>query len=200
MNCHQFQEMIGLYWDMADDDPLRDTIESHVKECADCAAEFSIWQDSLECIRQSAEEVPAEIIPEPHTISQVMERIYKEDPWTRPLSHRIVHRNVWFQRTAAFVAAAWMIFFLYTLADIALLETTRGEAGLDKVTGLVPAASAAENETMNLVLDVPVASISDPVVVVAAPHVPDYIIALAIIGLIISLLILNRLSNRKYNP
>jgi anti-sigma factor RsiW len=185
---------------MEDDDPLRDAVEAHVKECAACAAEFSIWQDSLSCIRQSAEEVPAEIIPEPRTINRVMERIYQEDPWTRPVSHRIVHRNVWFQRTAAFVAAACMFFFLYALADIALTETSSGEAGLDKVTGLVPTASAAENETMNLVLEVPLASISDPVVVVAAPRVPDWFIALAVIGLTISLLLLNRLNDREDNP
>lgn len=185
MKCEEAAEWFGAYPDLPEQSPERLAVERHVATCRDCAEEFAIWQESALLIQ----ELPNGGVDEDPPVSgewvnqSVMNRIYKEQSWYMPAVQRTYSFSYGFQkRVAAVLAGLLALFavgFLYTVMD----RSNASEAG--------GALSSASHKVGGLYLDVPVASLSDPVLLHVSPGMPQYWVALSMLGMIMTLLILN---------
>lgn len=197
MNCHRIQEKMSDYWDLPADDPTRRMIDYHVHQCTECSAEFTIWRESCELIRLAAE-MELHSINEVELNHQVMERIYKEEAWLRPVLHQsgLSHRVRTRRMTAAMSIVASLAVLLCSIVYFAASGSTG--TSYESVTGFVPAASAGNEDdavqSANFYLDVPVASISDPIVLKVNQSFPYRLIAIPVIAFMSALLLTSWLS------
>jgi hypothetical protein len=183
MNCEQTAEWFGIYRDLPEDAPERLAVDRHVAECPDCAEQFRLWEESAELIRELPFDEEIERIPD-HVNRQVMDRIYAEQSWFMPAVRRTYDFSIGFRRkVAALLAALLAIFcgsFLYT-AWKHMSESEPTPAVLDASGTLIGFQT----------VDVPVASLSDVYVLHVTPVMPEYWVALSLLGTIMMLLILN---------
>jgi hypothetical protein len=193
MKCEQISDGIAEYRDLPDDSPERLAIDLHVAECAECAEEFRLWEESAELIRGlSGAFHPEERVWIPDGMSQqVMNRIYSEQAWYMPAVRRTYAFSFGFRRKVAFLLAA-----LFAVFGCAFLYTAwnriSGSAG--DTTGVMETANAlavGSNFGHSVTVDVPVASLSEPIVLHVTPVMPEYWVALSMLGMIMTLLILN---------
>jgi len=200
MNCQQAQEMFGEYWDLQEGDSKRASLERHLLECGECAEEFRIWEESGDLIRGFADE-SAVFGPVDHVNKGVMDRIYAEQSWLMPVGHRTYQFTAAFRMKAAAVIAACMAIFLCGFFYLVFGTPAEDQdANVFRMTGLLDTANAASDATAvgaDFYDSVPVASISDPIVLQVVPTVPHYWIALSLFGMIAALLILNWLSRTR---
>jgi hypothetical protein len=200
MNCQEAQELFGLYWDMDHENPERLALQAHLLICEDCAEEFQIWEESESMIRSLSSE-DALAGPFDHVNRSVMDRIYSEQSWFMPVKNRTYHFSPSFRRNIAAVIACCMAMFVCGFFYLAFgTSADTSSTQLANVTGLLDTANAASNVSTisaDFYKDVPVASISDPLVLQVVPTVPQYWVALSIFGMIMTLLILNWLSRTK---
>lgn len=196
MNCEQAQQWFGLVWDLPEDDPDRIRFEAHLADCDSCAEEFRIWEESELMLRrlQIADAEPEN--PDERINRAVMERIYQEDFWLLPVKDRTYRWSESFRRgVAAAMACCFAMFvsaFIYMAIGIPEKETA--DAQIAKLTGLIDTISTVEGAepiSIEFYQDVPVASISGPVVLTVVPTYPQYWIALSILGMIMTLLTIN---------
>ncbi|MBD2869673.1 anti-sigma factor family protein [Paenibacillus arenilitoris] len=200
MNCNDAQQKFGEYWDLAEHDADRIAIELHLLGCRECAEQFRIWEESEEMIRVLSVEEDS-IGPTEHVNRKVMERIYAEQSWLMPVPHKSYQFSKSFRRNFSIVLAACMAmfacaFFMFVFdhpggastAEIAELSGLMDTANVDG-DGLVVTAGVFS--------EVPVASISDPFVLKVVPAFPQYYVALSLLGLVMTLLILNWLSRTR---
>lgn len=200
MNCREAQDNFAEYWDLSGDDAIRRQLDEHLLQCEACAEEFRIWEESESLIRELTDE-SVQIGPIDHVSRGVMDRIYAEQSWLMPAHHRTYRFSSSFRITAAAVIAACLAVFMCGFLYLAF-----GSAGGDssaamvRMTGLLDTANAGSDVTTvsaDFYENVPVASISDPVVLQVVPTIPEYWIALSLLGVIGALLILNWLSRTK---
>lgn len=199
MNCHRIQEKLSVYWDLPADDPTRRMIDYHMHHCPDCSAEFMIWRESNELIR-SAGEIELSPSSDMELSRQVLERIYQEEAWLRPVLHKSKLRQFvrsW-RLTAAASAVACITIFLCSILYLAATGSMSVSPSYESITGFVPAASAADEDgafqAVNLYMDVPVASISDPIVLKVNHGIPYHLIAIPLIAFMGALLLASWLS------
>jgi len=195
MNCEQAQQWFGLVWDLPEDDPERVAFEAHLAECGRCAEEFRIWDESESMLRrlQIAE---AAHEPDERINRSVMERIYAEDFWLMPVKERTYRWSDSFRRgVAAAMACCLALFFsAFVYMAVGSLQKASTEAQIARLTGTIDTVSAIDGATpisIEFYQDVPVASISGPVVLSVVPTYPQYWIALSILGMIMTLLTIN---------
>ncbi len=191
MKCEEAGEWFGIYRDLPEDSAERLAVDLHVRECSECAEEFSIWEESALLIH----EMPINDVrlEEPITsewVNQnVMNRIYAEQSWYMPTVRRTYSFSFAFRKKVEGILAALLALFVG-----GFLYTVFGRAGGAKSdgSGVMETDFAVSHKYGDSVhLDVPVASLSDPVMLNVTPSMPEYWFALSILGMIITLLILN---------
>jgi anti-sigma factor RsiW len=193
MKCEQISEWIGEYRDMPGDSPERLAVDLHVAECADCAEEFRLWEESAELIRGLSESDNSEdYVRVPDGVSrQVMTRIYSEQSWYMPAVRRTYAFTFGFRRKVAFTLAALFAVFGCAFLYTAWNRISGGEGNTSGVMETANALATGGDFGHPVTVDVPVASLSDPIVLHVTPLMPEYWVALSMLGMIMTLLILN---------
>jgi len=200
MKCEEAQELLGVYWDLPEDDRERATLEEHLLHCEPCAEQFGIWEKSESMIRNLTKELPSDG-PVDHVNRGVMDRIYAEDTWFMPVKERTYHFTAAFRRKVAAIVACCLAMFTSAFFYLVFGRPSDPSAvQVEKLTGLLDTANAS-NQTAAISLDfyqdVPVASISDPIVLQVVPTVPQYWVALSLLGMIMTLLTINWISRTR---
>lgn len=200
MNCDDIQDRFVEYWDLDELDKDRQAIDRHLLECECCSEQFRMWEESGDLIRFLSE--TDEIIgPTEHVNRTVMERIYAEQSWLMPVPQKNYHFSKSFRRNFALIVAACMAmfacaFFVFMFDN----QEAPSHAQIAELSGLMDTANASG---VGLVVkagfytEIPVASISDPFVLKLVPTFPQYYVALSLLGIIVTLLILNWISRTR---
>jgi hypothetical protein len=190
MKCEEASEWFGVYRDLPVMSPERLALEKHVAGCEDCAEEFRIWEESADLIRDlplEDEETGRTWVAD--TLNQqVMNRIYTEHSWFMPTVRKTYAFTNGFRRNVAVLLAGLIgvfgIAFLYTAWN-------RLSSGDGSSAGIMETAIAFDGQSGSRMVEVPVASLSDPIVLHVTPVMPEYWIALSMLGMIMMMLILN---------
>lgn len=198
MRCEEVQDLLVEYWDMSEKDSRRIAVDQHIQQCELCAEEYKIWQESAELIKStSVYSVPAGMASP--TSSSVMRRIYKDESWRVPVHTRIYHISFRLRRhltiAMSFFLALMCLSLYFAVSTVPNEETVA-------FSPILPVASAASTEgglqlTSGAVLEgVPVASISDPLMLTFGPVEtdPNYWMVLSLLGIVTTLLVMNWLS------
>ncbi|AZN40734.1 anti-sigma factor family protein [Paenibacillus albus] len=199
MKCLEAGQLFGVYWDLPEDDIERKSVDEHLLTCAACREEFQIWEESEQLIRVFSEDSD-EIGPIDHVNFGVMDRIYNEQSWYMPVPSRSYQFTKSFRRNVSLIIACFMAMFVCGLFYLLTGTNDASSAQVAKLTGLLETANAATDSSVisaDFYADVPVASISDPIVLNIVPTVPQYYVALSLLGIIITLLILNWFSRTR---
>jgi len=189
MNCEETGEWFGIYHDLPEDSAERLAIDLHVQECNQCAEEFRIWEESASLIHDLPFNDAHEV--EPMTTAwvnqNVMNRIYAEQSWYMPAVRRTYSFSFAFRRKIAGILAGLMALFI-----CGFLYTTFGSWGgpSSNQSGIISFSASHQNGDIGN-LDIPMASLSPPVMLNVSPAMPEYWVALSIIGMIMTLLIMN---------
>ncbi|WP_138750965.1 anti-sigma factor family protein [Paenibacillus sinopodophylli] len=199
MNCNDAQDKFGEYWDLSEHDETRIAIDAHMQQCKSCTEQFRLWEESEEMIRILSED--EEILgPIEHVNRNVMDRIYAEESWLMPVPAKSYNFSKSFRRNIALVIAACMAMFACAFF-VFVFDNPGGasQAEIAELSGLMDTVNASGDSivTAGFYAEVPVASISDPFVLKVMPAFPQYYVALALLGLIMTLLILNWLSRTR---
>ncbi|SEN25933.1 anti-sigma factor [Paenibacillus sp. OV219] len=199
MKCLEAGQLFGVYWDLPEDDIERKSVDEHLLTCAACREEFQIWEESEQLIRVFSEDSD-EIGAIDHVNFGVMDRIYNEQSWYMPVPNRSYQFTRSFRRNVTLIIACFMAMFVCGLFYLLTGTNDASSAQVAKLTGLLETANAATDSTVisaDFYADVPVASISDPIVLNIVPTVPQYYVALSLLGIIVTLLILNWFSRTR---
>ncbi|WP_274651632.1 zf-HC2 domain-containing protein [Paenibacillus humicola] len=201
MKCLEVQETLGVYWDLNEDDAERMAVDEHLRTCPSCREEFEIWEESERLIRGFSAEEPETEQPVDRVNRSVMDRIYAEQSWFMPVTSRSYHFSRSFRRNVTAIIACCLAIFVcglfYLLSGPGDSTST---AQVQKLTGVLETANAASDNSVisaDFYADVPVASISDPIILNVVPTVPQYWVALSLIGIIMTLLIMNWFSRTR---
>lgn len=199
MKCDEAGEWFGIYRDLPEDAPERLAVDLHVAGCPSCAEEFRLWEESASIIQELPDEEFE--LDEPASAQwvndNVMNRIYSEQSWYLPAVRRTYAFSYGFKRKVAGLLAALLAIFIG-----GFLYTTvwNGGGSNQKLSGVMETAnafSASHAFGNNMHLEVPVASLSDPIMLNVSPAMPEYWIALSMVGIVMTLLILNWLSRTR---
>ena len=193
MKCEDSVEWFAVYRDLPEGGPERHMVDAHIRECPACAEEFRMWEESAELIRElpADDAIAADGFATAEINRQVMERIYADDGWFMPAVRRSYAFSRGFRRKVAGLLAGLLAIFVLGFAYTAY-ERLHGDAG--ESAGVLETASAfgATHRAGNaMYVDVPVASLSDPIFLQVSPTMPEYWIAFSMLGIIMTLLILN---------
>ena len=201
MKCDEVLQFIDQYWDMADDDSTRIEIEAHLFDCKHCVALFDKNMFSFDQFTEikdidSFNEITAVSMNE-----TVMNRIYQEEAWNMPISRKTYSFSKSFKRNIAILIASCLAIFSFFFFTI-IFQDQFDKSGTSKVVASgvldITVASSSGSTTSDLFSDyVPVASLSDPIVMRAAPTFSEYYIALSLFGIIMTLLLLNWFTRTK---
>jgi len=189
MKCEEAAEWFGIYRDLPEDSADKLAVDLHVRGCRECEEEFRLWEESALLIHDfplndDPDEVP---ISSARVNQSVMDRIYTEQSWYMPATRRTYAFSFVFRKRIAGVLAA-----LLTLFVCGFLYTAFG--GSSDNSGKLESASAfaaSHQYGGSLRFEIPSASLSDPFVLNVSPSLPEYWIAFSIVGMIMTLLILN---------
>jgi hypothetical protein len=213
MKCDDIQDWLGVYWDLAQDDPNRLAVDEHISRCENCAAEFEIWQESTELIKSAA---GADVVGGSQTpISKsVMKRIYEDEAWRVPVADRMYAISFKFRRNVtamiAFCLALFIFSFVYTITHqpnkdyvaVAPDSSVFGRIG-DPVVVAGAGVAPPKQDSMNVrAMPSAVASLkgfNEPFMYQVGPiHTyKDYMLFLSLIGLTSTLLVMNWLSRTR---
>ncbi|SDW30191.1 anti-sigma factor [Paenibacillus sp. CF384] len=199
MKCLEVQQSFGVYWDLSEDDSERKSVNEHLLTCETCREEFRIWEESEQLIKFFSDH-SEEIGPIDHLNTGVMDRIYTEQSWYMPVSNRSYQFSKSFRRNVTAIIACCMAMFVSGLFYLLKGIGNSSSVEVAKLTGLLETANVASDSSVisaDFYADVPVASISDPIVLNIVPTVPQYYVALSLLGIIITLLILNWFSRTR---
>lgn len=200
MKCIDAHNIFGAYWELSEDDAERQALDRHMLKCEACAEQFRLWEESEELIRILSEEDDF-IGPSEHINRGVMERIYAEQSWLMPVAHKSYQFSKSFRRNLAIVIAACLAMFACAFF-VFVFDQEGGvqHAQIADLSGLIEpvnASGGAMTIHAGFYAEVPVASISDPFVLQIVPAFPQYYVALSLLGIIMTLLILNWLSRTR---
>lgn len=202
MKCADVQEWIAEYWDLADDDFRKHKVQQHLQGCRACFEQFRLWEESAELIQT----VTASIIPTTSSLersggtsTKVMNRIYADESWRMPVAARGLGLSLKLRRTIigfmTFFLALFAVSFLFALNDRYDEKST--------YSSIVPIASLDGGyedgdgvASISVLEGVPVASISDPLVMRFTPieSDPNYWMTVSLLGLVAVVSIMNWLS------
>lgn len=196
MKCTEIQKWLWEYGDLPENDIRRVQVQQHVKSCPACREEFRMWQESVDWIRESAADGPR---PAKRISDGVMRRIYQEESWRIP----VVRRAPGISDRTRMWAAALLSFFL-ALFSFSLFRSLAKESKEPVETWFshLPAASA-DTQLANAdrwgdmwLEGIPVASISDPILVrMDTLHTdPNYWLVFSLLGIVSILMIMSWLS------
>ncbi|RED58710.1 hypothetical protein [Cohnella phaseoli] len=194
MKCEEAAEWFGIYRDLPDDSADKFAIDLHVQSCKACEEEFRMWEESALLIHELPLDDEQDVVPisSAQINKNVMDRIYTEQSWYMPATRRTYAFSFLFKKRVAGVLAALLALFV-----CGFLYASFGSGIIvDQAGGRESANAFAVSHQYgdDIRLDIPVASLSDPIILNVSPAVPEYWIAFSIVGMIMTLLILNWLS------
>ncbi|WP_426453595.1 anti-sigma factor family protein [Paenibacillus sp. S-38] len=200
MKCEDIHEWLGVYWDLPENDPNRESVDRHILDCPDCAEEFEIWQESTELIRSAAgrEELPG---PAVSVSSNVMSRIYADESWRVPVGVKLYDFSSKLRRNLTALIGLSIAAFLFTFF-ISLNGEPAPKPGLVEQASIFgrigdPIAAASGQESMNVrSMPTAVASLkgfNEPFMYSVGPihTVRDYLLFISLLGLTATLLTMN---------
>ncbi|CAH8771442.1 zf-HC2 domain-containing protein [Paenibacillus dendritiformis] len=193
MKCAEALEWMPVYSELPEDDPQRLAIEKHLSECESCAEQYSVWAASEEWMEDDSDIDVREASDSGFSPARVMNMIYEEQDWLVPVHQRSQTWSLRSRNTLAGIVAFCMGIFLCALI---VLLVRREQSNIEDISGVIPTVVAGGDHTGwgNMTIGVPVASISDPVILQVVPTIPHYWIALSLFGVTFALLLLNWLT------
>lgn len=191
MKCEEAGEWFGVYQDLPEDSAERLAVDLHVQECSECAEEFRMWKESAQLIQELPlnDEQQDEPIAYEWVNQNVMNRIYAEKSWYMPAVRRTYSFSFSFRRKVAGILAA-----LFALFVCGFLYTAFGPVRGVNGSGVMETANALTSSSKvsdGVHFEIPQASLIDPVMANISPAMPEYWVALSMLGMIMTLLILN---------
>lgn len=195
MNCKQVDELLSNYWQLDEEDPLRIEMEAHMFECPHCAAKLDLESAAFPILDYDEPTASYTTEQTQSITSTVMERIYEEESWFMPISTKRYQFTKSFRRNVSIIIASCLAMFSLALFIVIYdyYETT-STVPHAKVSGLVDVANAALTNTVHTSLyssSIPVASISEPIVMQVVPTFPQYYVALSFVGIVLTLLVMS---------
>ncbi len=187
MKCEEAAEWFGIYGDLPENSADKLAVDLHVQSCKDCEEEFRIWEESTLLIHELPLDDDQDYVPiSSMQINQkVMDRIYSEQSWYMPATRRTYAFSFLFRKRVAGVLAMLLALFVCGFLYAAFGNGTMN--GRDSANAFAVSHQYGDD----IRLDIPVASLSDPMILNVSPAVPEYWIAFSIVGMIMTLLILN---------
>jgi len=196
MKCADVREHYKLFWQMNEDDPIRIEVEAHLLECEFCATELCIDLDEIEYLHESIQDPVITSYDIDYVNRQVMDRIYAEEAWYIPVASKRYHFSKKFRRNIALIVASCMA--MCTLAVfLFIIDYTKENSQIanNTVSGLIDITNAATLDgavhTAKYMTEIPVASISEPIVMQVVPLFPQYYVVFSILGFVLTLLLMN---------
>ena len=128
-----------------------------------------------------------------------MSRIYEEESWRQPVAERIYSLSYKLRRTLTIVLSFCMALFVVSFVH-SVIQRNSPAADMSMyadLSGPVPVASAvagsADVGMFDTMQGMPVASISDPLIVRVqhVPTDPDYFLVFSVLGMAMTLMIIN---------
>lgn len=206
MKCSDIQELIGMYFDLPENDLRRRYIDEHKLRCSACRAEFRIWKESMEWIRLAKDE-PGKSLPSSTIASHVMNRIYGEEMWRLPLQNRIRFLPIKLRRNLTAVISFCFILFVFSFFFALFGESYGQNEELDYTQyGFNQTVRASSNTSDNplhihtpsqMVLSGAGSMMIKSVKIGMMQTFPDTLLVLSILGMIAALLIVKWLSRTK---
>ncbi|WP_336771866.1 anti-sigma factor [Paenibacillus sp. MMO-58] len=199
MKCDDVQDKFDIFGFLSEEDAEREAMEAHLLDCEHCAEQYRLWEESEEMIIKLSEEDEVVTAQMEHVNRSVMDRIYAEQSWLMPVSQKSYYFSPSFRRNLAIVLSACLAIFACSLIFfIKGNEHGTPEEKMAQLTGLMDTANASGSEfVISAEFEVPVASVSDPFVLQVVPTFPQYWVALSLLGVVMTLLILNWLSRTR---
>jgi hypothetical protein len=193
MKCEEAGEWFGIYQDLSEDSAERLAVDLHVQECNECMKEFCMWQESALLIQELPmnDEQQDEPIATEWVNQNVMNRIYSEQSWYLPTVRRTYSFSFAFRRRVAGILAALLALFVCGFLYTAFGHTSGLNGYGSGVMETANVFSSSHQIGDSVHLEVPVASLSDPIMLNVIPTMPEYWVALSLLGMIMILLILN---------
>lgn len=199
MKCDDVQDKFDVFGYLSEEDAEREAMEAHLLDCEHCAEQYRLWEESEEMIIKLSEEDEVVTAQMEHVNRSVMDRIYAEQSWLMPVSQKNYYFSPAFRRNLAIVLAACLAIFACSLIFfIKGNEHGTPEEKMAQLTGLMDTANASGSDfVISAEFEVPVASVSDPFVLQVVPTFPQYWVALSLLGVVMTLLIMNWLSRTR---
>lgn len=202
MECAEAIDWLSVYVDLPDDDPQRVAIERHIEQCESCAEQYRVWavseqwDDEMTDWSLRAEDWDSTSSAQLFRMEDVMERIYNDNPWFTPAHRRGNRMTPRMRNLFAGVVSFCLAVFLSGFLAIAL---SGGGSSVQLETGIVPTGIAGQEGTSSNFIEIDISEVgaSDPVLLHVVPTIPQYWIALSLIGLAFALLLLNWLTRAK---
>lgn len=190
MKCAAALEQLEEYFSMSVDDPQHIAMKQHMMECESCAEQFVVWSASEHWMEEDDADFHAEDAPS-IPVSQVMERIYNEQPWLTPIHRRSHTLSLHSRQIIVGITAFFMAIFLCALV-VLFIHNER----LDSYeTGGFMSIALAGSDHSDLYIDLPTANdISEPTTLHIVPIIPHYWIAFSLFGVTFAFLLLNWLT------
>jgi hypothetical protein len=192
MNCEETGEWFGVYRDLPEDSTERLAVDLHVKGCRECSEEFSMWEQSALLIHEFPihDGGQEEFISSDWVNENVMNRIYTEQSWYMPAVRRTYSFSFAFRRKVAGILAALLAIFVcgFLYTSFGHVSGINGDgSNVMKTAEFSVNHQFSDSEHLNI----PLASISEPYMLNVTPAMPEYWVALSMLGMIMTLLILN---------
>lgn len=191
--CDLIQERFVDYWEGTADSADIRWMERHLAVCPNCAEEFRLWEESTKLIRalQISDDLPEDAVSLDEINRKVMQRIYAEQRWSVPLGRRAYAFSKAFRLRVSGLLAVIMAIFLSGLLYFVMDRLHSPHAPSSGIMEAAGAFHSGASSSSQVLVEVPVASLSDPIVLRAGATMPEYWIALSLLGVMMTLLIMN---------
>ncbi|URN94111.1 MAG: zf-HC2 domain-containing protein [Candidatus Pristimantibacillus lignocellulolyticus] len=195
MKCNEIEQFINSYMELDENDPLRIEIEAHLFDCEHCSSLLELDYSTISFSEYPFDDTDIKGTNIDYINKHVMDRIYAEEAWYLPIATKSYQFSRNFRRNIAMIIASCLAMFSIALFVFIFdyKEDTKSTIAAN-VSGVVDIANA---NSINLVSSniykgqIPVASISDPIVMQVVPTFPQYYVALSLLGIIMTILLLN---------
>lgn len=195
MKCNEIEQFKDSYLELGEDDPLRIEIEAHLFDCEHCSSLLELDFSSISFPELSFVESDIKHMNIDYINKNVMDRIYAEEPWYMPILTKNYHFSRNFRRNIAIIIACCLAMFSIALF-VFIFDYKKEPSGIitENVSGVVEIANAENVNLVGLSIykgQIPVTSISDPIVMQVVPTFPQYYVALSLLGLVMIVLVVH---------
>lgn len=203
MNCKQVHEQLHNYWQLDEENPLRIEMEAHMLECQQCAAKLDLETAAFPYLAYDEPTSPySQVKTETMISNQVMKRIYEEESWFMPIATKRYQFSKNFRRNVFVMIASCLAMFTIALFTFIYdYYDHSSKSTHSPISGIVDVANAAVTTTAHsssiYSSSIPVASISEPIMMQIVPTFPQYYVALSFFGIVLTLLVMSWFSRTR---
>lgn len=197
MNCNEIKPYLDSYWRLDEEDPLRIEIEAHIFDCEHCMCKVGYDAETFSFSDFSYDQVVSDASA---VNKNVMDRIYAEQSWYMPIASKSYQFSKTFRRNIAIIIASCLAMFSVALFFFIFDYKKEVNTTIAQVSGVVDIAKATNESFATLAIykgQIPVASISDPIILQVVPAFPQYYVALSLLGIIMTILVMNWFTRTK---